>query len=278
MFLKAPFRNERGFFYGILILPALYSMRLLYLLLPVISISSCQEAAPDSFTKPNPPIPESPATLNGIQVPDGFTRVSAAPGSFTHWLRSLPCKKNKTVYLYDGRVKSNQQAQFAVLDLGPVSRLQQCADVVIRLRAEFLFATGQYDSIRFTDFEQGQYKWTGGNNRVQFDRYLQQVFGMCGSASLEKQMHPVIPFQDIQPGDVLVHGGFPGHALIVADMAVNEKGEKVFLLIQGYMPAQDIHVLVNPLDPERGPWFSIPSTDSIYTPEWIFHQQALHRW
>jgi len=61
-----------------------------------------------------------------------------------------PFKKNKTVYLYDGSVKRNQAAQFAVLDISTGNKdLQQCADAVMRLRARFLFATQQYDHIIF---------------------------------------------------------------------------------------------------------------------------------
>lgn len=253
-------------------------MRLLSLLFPVLFIVACQSPQPGQLRLTNPASTVMPASLSEIMTPEGYTRVPGHPGSFTNWLRTVKCKKDKTVYLYDGRIKANQRAQFAVLDIGPVSPLEQCADVVMRLRAEYLFATKQYDAILFTDFEQGQYIWKGGNDRLGFDRYLQQVFGMCGTASLEKQMHPVAPFSALQPGDVLVQGGFPGHAVLVADMAINKKGEKIFLLVQGYMPAQDIHILVNPLDPEHGPWFPIPATDTLYTPEWRFHQQALHRW
>ena len=45
----------------------------------------------------------------------------------------------------------------------------------------------------------------------------------------------------MQIGDVLIQGGSPGHAVIVVDMAENPAtGEKLYLLAQSYMPAQDI--------------------------------------
>ena len=66
----------------------------------------------------------------------------------------------------------------------------------------------------------------GTANRTAFDKYLQNVFGWCGSASLEMQLKPVTDFGSINSGDVLVKGGYPGHAMIVVDVAVNDKGKK----------------------------------------------------
>jgi len=38
------------------------------------------------------------------------------------------------VFLYNGKIKQNQQAQFAVLDIGIGNKdLQQCADIILRL-------------------------------------------------------------------------------------------------------------------------------------------------
>lgn len=104
----------------------------------------------------------------------------------------------------------------------------------MRLRAEYLFATQKIDSISFTDYNGKKYQWQGGNDRNKFIAYLENVFGWCSSASLEKQLRTVPDFNSIQTGDVLIRGGFPGHAVLVTDMAINEKGEKVYLLVQGY--------------------------------------------
>jgi hypothetical protein len=75
-----------------------------------------------------------------IAPPPGYQRDSLPAGSFGHWLRQLPLKPGQPpVYLHDGRPKGNQQAQAAVLDLDTGPRdLQQCADAVMRLRAEYL--------------------------------------------------------------------------------------------------------------------------------------------
>ena len=101
---------------------------------------------------------------------------------------------------------------------------------------------------------------------------------MCGSASLSKQLKPVIDFSDITPGDVLIRGGFPGHAVIVMDVAENIKGEKIFMLAQSYMPAQDIHILVNPADENLSPWYKVNDGMKIVTPEYLFYKNELKRW
>ena len=214
-----------------------------------------------------------------INVPNGYKRVITEPGSFASWLRAIALKKDKTVYLYNGILKRNQSAQYAVIDI-PVGNkdLQQCADVVMRLRAEYLFAQKKYKMIAFMDYNGKWYKWSGKPDRPAFDIYLQTVFGWCGSASLEKQLNAINNFNDIKPGDVFVQGGFPGHAMIVVDMAVNEKGKKIFMLAQGYQPAQDIHVVVNPMDSSISPWYEFGETEDVITPEWQFRKSNLKTW
>src|SRR5690242_20715529 len=88
-------------------------------------------------------------TICAIPPPPGYHRI-AASDPFTSWLRSIPLKKNRTVYLYDGSRKYNQTAQFAVLDISVGHQdLQQCADAVMRLRAEYFYARKDYNSICF---------------------------------------------------------------------------------------------------------------------------------
>lgn len=59
----------------------------------------------------------APAVIQTIPLPHGFTRKAANPRSFAAWLRKISLKDNKTVYLYNGKMKTNQGAQFAVLDI-----------------------------------------------------------------------------------------------------------------------------------------------------------------
>jgi hypothetical protein len=217
--------------------------------------------------------------VSGIEAPPGYVRVFLDKGSFGEWLRTVPVRKDSLVYLYDRSLKKNQSAQFAVLDIPVGARdLQQCADAVMRLRAEYLFTRKKYAAIEFRDNVGRSYKWTGGADRKGFDRYLENVFGWCGSASLEKQLKPVTGRNDIQPGDVFIKGGFPGHAMIVMDVAVNDNGNKMFMLAQSYMPAQDIHIVRNPMNAAPGPWYGVNEAEEIITPEWTFSRDQLRRW
>ncbi|MEL6922398.1 MAG: DUF4846 domain-containing protein, partial [Bacteroidota bacterium] len=75
-----------------------------------------------------------------------------------------------------------------------------------------------------------------------------------------------------------IQGGFPGHAVIVVDMAENEAGEKLFLLAQSYMPAQDMHILKNPKNATASPWYALKDLSAeLPTPEWNFSIADLHR-
>lgn len=207
--------------------------------------------------------------IGSIPTPSGYTRVQT--DGFGSYLRKVALKEDKTVYLYNGQKKANQTAQYAVLDVSVGDEdLQQCADAVMRLRAEYLFAAGR--KIGFRNVE-GGYLPFGGTSRGHLQKYLELVFKTCNSYSLEQQMKPT-PIQDIKIGDVLIKGGFPGHVVIVVDMAVNAKGEKLMMLAQSYMPAQDIHVLRGPVD---GVWYPVKE-GTIYTPEYTFQSNQARTW
>lgn len=208
--------------------------------------------------------------IDTIPTPSGYTRIKT--DGFGNYLRSLNLKKDKTVYLYNGEKKVNQDAQYAVVDVSVGKQdLQQCADAVMRLRAEYLCKTKQ--KIVFYDNNNVPHEWKPPYyDIVYLYKYLDGIYKVCNSASLEKQMKPK-NIMDMKIGDVLIKGGFPGHVVIVVDMAVNSKGEKVFMVAQSYMPAQDIHIL----NGESGPWYTLKN-DIIYTPEYTFYPNQLRGW
>ncbi|MBZ0112424.1 MAG: DUF4846 domain-containing protein [Thermoanaerobaculia bacterium] len=235
-----------------------------------------------------------------IDPPPGFARVPSTPGSFAAWLRGLPLRpRGASVELFDGRPKARQDVHFAVVDIDTGSRdLQQCADAVIRMRAEYLFGVGCEDRVSF-DFTSGDEaswsSWAAGSrpqvrgNEVSwrssaardasysnFRRYLDSVFSYAGSASLERELLRVEDSSQIQAGDVFIQGGFPGHAVLVLDVAADSAGQRIFLLAQSYMPAQDFHLLRNPQHRDN-PWYETRSNGSLATPEWTFGFDDLHR-
>lgn len=235
-----------------------------------------------------------------ISPPPGFTRVPAAPGSWAEWLRALPLKPpGAKVHLFTGADKWRQDVHAAVLDIDVGSRdLQQCADAVMRLRAEWLWSAGRQSDIAFDYTDGGRVpfsRWAQGErpsesgkswrssarpdaSYASFRKYMTQVFVYAGTFSLARELKPV-PLPGIATGDVFIKGGFPGHAVLVADMATNSAGEKRFLLLQSYMPAQDIHVLKSPASSDGSPWYALPAPGTdLVTPEWTFTRDQLRRW
>lgn len=239
-----------------------------------------------------------------IPPPRGFIRTRLYAGSFGTWLRGLPLKPaDHPVTLFNGALKCNQGAHAAVIDIDTGRRdLQQCADAVIRLRAEYLFAAGRAGDIayNFTSGDRADYlRWRLGDRPVVgrssvtwrrvagfdgsyrgFRSYLDIVFTYAGTSSLARELTPVRDPAAIEPGDVFVQGGFPGHAAIVLDVAVNPAtGRKIFLLAQSFMPAQEVHVLRNPSDASLSPWYSTSAVSSdLITPEWTFKPEHLRAW
>lgn len=241
------------------------------------------------------------AIRSRIRPPAGYVRTEVADDSFADWLRHIPLKPGKPdVLLYNGQPKGYQGAHHRVIDMDVGTRdLQQCADAVMRLRAEYLFSQKEWDKISF-NFTSGDAcawdKWRQGyrpkfsGNKVSFSKtakaddsyknfksYLIMVYSYAGTASLAKELKPA-EVKDLQIGDVFIQGGFPGHAILVMDMATHaETGEKVFLLAQSYMPAQEMHILVNPMDEGQSPWYSSQFAGSLETPEWTFGKGDLKR-
>lgn len=240
--------------------------------------------------------------INRITAPEGYRRVLTPVLSFASWLQHIPLKPgNPSITLYDGTLKEYQTGHEAIIDI-PIGTkdLQQCADAIMRLHAEYLYTLHAYDKILFhiTNGDTVTFRtWINGfrpfvsGNTVQWNRtvtsdsshgaletYLHFIFSYAGSYSLSRQLKPVSDINNMRIGDIFIQGGFPGHAIIVMDMAGHHHAQqKVFLLAQSYMPAQDIHILKNLNDPNLSPWYPLDFGDTLYTPEWTFHRNNLMR-
>ena len=224
-------------------------------------------------------------SVKEIPLPPGYERIQVPEASFADYLRNLPLRKDNTVYLYSKQPKLNQRAHYAVIDISTGEKdLQQCADALMRLRAEYFYGKKMYDSIRFLKNDRSFYTFQGFisyrnfPDRGIFMRFMETVFIHCGTQTLYRQLKAVPDFSAIQIGDVLIKPGAPGHAEIVMDMAVHQQtGNKIFLLLQGYMPAQDMHILMNPYSPVS-PWYPIPRSKLLITASWQFTADQLRRW
>ncbi len=237
-----------------------------------------------------------------FQPPSGFLRPPDQPGTFDTWLGAVDVLPVGTqVQLYNGELKNRQDVHAAVLDISVGKKdLQQCADAVMRLRAEYWFEQGRFDDIHFNftnGFQTNFRRWVNGQ-RIQVGgphgtrwfgltakdsshtnllAYLEKVFTYAGTLSLSKELKGT-GTSSVQPGDVFLHGGSPGHAVIVMDVANHADGRQAFLIAQSYMPAQQIHVLKNTRQPELGAWFILGDGDKLYTPEWTFDWSERKRW
>lgn len=236
-----------------------------------------------------------------ILPPKDFVRNKISKNSYSYYLRTLPLKPIGSKVLYfNNNIKENYNVYEAVIDLNIGDKnLHQCADAVIRLRAEYLWKQKEFDKIHFNltnGFRVDYIEWMKGkrikvtgnktnweqmkspsNSYKVFWEYLELVFMYAGTLSLSQELKP-IDIDDMKIGDVFIQGGSPGHAVLIVDIVINYKTkEKVFLLAQSYMPAQEIQILKNPNDNSLSPWYSIDFGNVLNTPEWTFYSDNLKR-
>jgi len=234
-------------------------------------------------------MPQAVDTLHSrFAEPPGYARVKLEAGSFGAWLRELPLAKSDTpVRAFDGRelhdAKDPRIAAVVALDVSPVD-LQQCADTVVRLHAEWLWSRGRRDmsyraasglDLPWARWQRGErlvasgpsIQWVPGaasrSDHRTFRKYLDAVFAWGNTVSLDKQAKPV-KASDAAPGDFFILPGNPGHAVLVLDIA-SRGGRRRALLGQSYMPAQNAQVLRNAAG---SPWFELDPDDKVDTPFW----------
>ncbi len=245
---------------------------------------------------------EAPVNPAGMTVeerfapPAGFARVPAGKGSFAEYLRKLPLRAyGEKVHYYDGSIK-NKDVYVSVVDMEIGTRdLLQCADAVMKLRAEYLYAKKDYDSIGFhiSNGDLMEYRrWTEGYRpkvkgssvtwsrtdrtgfgRAVFEEFLTFIYGWAGTLTLSAELVKK-DLRDMAIGNVFIKGGSPGHVVMIVDLAESPKtGEKAFLLAQSYMPAQEIQILKSGFP--MSPWYRIAAGEPLLTPEWRFEPGSL---
>ena len=221
--------------------------------------------------------------------PPGFERVSLPKGSFGAWLRGLPLAAPGTpVRTYAGTVRyaadDPRVAAVVAIDVGQAD-LQQCADAVVRLHAEWCWSRGRKDisyraaagmSLPFerylggeSDVLEGQsLRRKAGRRRPaqhrSLRRYLDMVFAWANTQSIARQATPVA-LDQLRPGDFFILPGNPGHAVIVADLARAAGRGRAALLLRSYIPAQSIYVL---RPDSASVWFWLDPTRAVKTPFW----------
>ncbi|WP_343208950.1 DUF4846 domain-containing protein [Anaerolentibacter hominis] len=260
----------------------------------------------DEEAEPEPAVsyavnPEGISLGERFPEPEGFTRIQAEEGSFLEFMRDFTLKPDGSpVLLYNKEEKGNQSGHAAVFDLSLSERdLQQCADSIMRIYGEYYLEREAYDQIAFhlmngflmkyTQWREGYRLNVDGNKTSMVKRagadssyesfldYMNMVFAYAGTLSLEGECAG-IGLDEIQAGDLFLKGGSPGHCVLAADMAENEEGEKAFLLAQGFMPAQEFHIIKNPAH-EEDPWYYASEISyPLLTPGYTFPENSLMRW
>ncbi len=229
-------------------------------------------------------------------APPGFERVPVADRSWGQWLRHLPMlpagapvRSQSGAILLDG----DSPSLAGVVDMD-VRENQECADVILRLRAEYLRWAGREDEIVFNLTGSGAISWPewrrGMRPRLQgdtlafhrsakpdasresFDRYLAWVFAWCGTISPAEDGHTAA-FEELAVGDYLAHDGSPGHAVLLVDLARDSSRKAVGLVLQGFMPAQTPHLVAG----DRGAWHGLASGRPVEVPWGRFDWADLRR-
>jgi hypothetical protein len=238
--------------------------------------------------------PPPTASLETVfPTPPGFARVEADPGSFGAWLRGLPVRLDRTAVLaFNGAPLPSHASGVIVLDVGEQD-LQQCADTLIRLHAEWLWSQGRAGdaAYHFTSGDESSWAaWVAGerfrvsgsrvtrlggpertNDHATYRQWLQHLFNYAGTLSLRLDSDPVSPAEALQPGDFFVDPGSPGHTVMILDVAVSAEGTRLGIVGQGYTPAQELHVLADPSSSRaEAAWFELPSRGSevLDVPSW----------
>ncbi|MEL6810903.1 MAG: DUF4846 domain-containing protein [Bacteroidota bacterium] len=236
-----------------------------------------------------------------IKLPDGFTRSVYPEASFQQYLQQYPLKEfGAKVINYDGNEYVYQNGHVGVLEVPvPSNGLQQCADALIRLRAEYLWEQNRKGEIGF-NFTSGHYcSWSQyakgyrpkiNGNRVSFNptaransskesfyKYLNLIYMYAGTQSLYDELPKINSVDEIEVGDMLIYPGSPGHVIMVVDKATNENGKKMFIFAQGNTPAQSVHILKNPNDMKISPWYEIELGAHLEIPTYYFNEVKFMR-
>ncbi|MBP0965442.1 MAG: DUF4846 domain-containing protein [Oscillospiraceae bacterium] len=231
--------------------------------------------------------------------PEGYKRTEASAGSFAEYFREIKLKPyGSDLLFYDGKLSGTLHSAVFDFDVGNAD-LQQCADSIIRVYAEYYYSRGEFEKISFqltngevvsySDWINGKRLFAAGNfakmvmaapkgeSYESFRKYLAAVMNYAGTKSLYAESVS-ISVGEFTVGDILINPGSPGHVVVAADEAVNEDGERCFLLAQGYMPAQEFHILVNPLHPDDPWYYESEMTGEIRTAPCTFNQNSIRRW
>jgi len=231
-----------------------------------------------------------------FELPQGYKREFA--NDYSKWIIQQPIIVGEHVLTFhDYKVNGLNTTYVAKFDYNIGNKdLHQCADAAIYLNAKYHYDKKILNKIKYSFTNGYMYSYNKfKENKVpdcrednnwkceliyketdNLNEYLDIVWNYAGSYSLEKHDTYQVDLKDIQPGDIFIYGGFPGHVISVVDVIVNKNGNKKFMLAQSYMPAQEQHILLNPLK-HFSVWHDLNLNEDIITNGGTFTKTQLRR-
>ncbi len=216
--------------------------------------------------------------------PLGYRRVAVEAGSFAEYVRHLAVLPDTaSVRYYDGRQVQQWPGSPRVIDMPFLFRtdVEQCADMALRLVSEYFWETGKADSLAFR-LQNGQEiswrEWSVGrrlrydaesdrhvvsqdaadSSRTAFEEFLYYLFHWTGSVALKRDLRRIAA-SELQPGDLIVQNtsGAMGHVSVILDAAVNDDGERLYLIANGWTPAQSMFIRQPQAGEGSDGWFTL---------------------
>ena len=183
-------------------------------------------------------------TIKNIPVPKGYERIQFDKKSFSHYLQSLPLKKSKKIYKYNGeKIFGVLYNIYAVVDKPLLfkSDLEQCADFCMRFWADFHKKQNRLDRLFLYDYS-GKKKYYKSSS-IKYERFLRWHMAYSNSYSIKKGANKV-QTKVLKPGDMFVQNkdGGIGHVSLVVDSAKNNNDKRIYLIGYGFIPAQEFHI------------------------------------
>ncbi|MFC6268260.1 DUF4846 domain-containing protein [Frigoriflavimonas asaccharolytica] len=164
-----------------------------------------------------------------FDAPDNYQWVASEKNSYSNFLENFPLKKyGSPIIKFNNEKIENQNWHEAIFDVDVGEKdLQQCADAIIRLRAEYLYKAKKFDEIKFhftsgdlctwNDYKSGIRPKISGNkvsftkivsaddSSENFRKYLDLIFTYAGTISLFKETEAIIDNNKLQTGDFFDH-------------------------------------------------------------------------
>ena len=223
--------------------------------------------------------------LSQFNPPKGYKRISYKNHTFADWIRNILLKPlNSDVLDFRGNVfKSKDDTTVAAVIEWKIKgrRLDQCMDILVKFYSEYLWEKDEPEnlslplpgkqSLKWSDWQQGyRPKFRGthfdliksekyNSSKYNYNKYLNLVFAESHTQQFYIA-YPVIERQNVQVGDFIVKKGVKGHAIMIVDLAKDNRGNLIALIGQGDTPACEFYLLNYNKD---DPWIPLDFSKEI---------------